>query len=79
LNKPIIRIITVTTPICWYVTARTIIFYYFLSGGRTDVNGQFFDWWWSWFMAIPVTAISLVFTAALVLAVIWVVEGFSKP
>ena len=33
-----------------YAAMRSIIFYYFMGGGL-----EFFDWWASWWIAVPAT------------------------
>lgn len=69
----ITRLFVVLFVIGWYFSVRSIIFYYFLAGrGRSDD----FDWWWSWLAALPFSFLSLILTAALVGAVVWIVAGF---
>jgi hypothetical protein len=73
-----LRLLAVLAVIGWYVTIRSVIYYYFLDGRNClDKSDQFFVWWWSWLMAIPVTILT---TGMMVLffglVVPWVIAGF---
>lgn len=61
--------------VCWYVAARSIIFYYFMGGGREQPNMAFMDWWASWFFAVPLTLVSLGFIGGSILVICWVING----
>lgn len=61
------RVLIVMTLVIWYATVRMAIYRYFIPkvldpGGTVDA----FDWWWSWFIAIPATMITLMISALLV-------------
>lgn len=71
-----IRLLAVLGVVGWYICVRSIIFYYFLGG---SANKDFFDWWWSWFIAFPIT-IGTVAGAVLIFTIVipWVIEGFRE-
>lgn len=53
------RLAIVAIIICCYVSVRTLIFYYFL-GGMMSKRHSDLDWWFSWFMAIPITMVGCI-------------------
>ena len=57
------RIMIVTALLFWYATVRMAIYHYFIPQVLAlshDDKRDNFDWWFAWFLAIPVTALSFV-------------------
>lgn len=60
---------------CYYLGVRFFILYLV----RNDYSDMaYFDWWWSWVMAVPVVFVSGLIIVGLSGAVLWISNGFSR-
>jgi hypothetical protein len=81
------RLVIVCIPIAIYVAVRCAVFYFFLGHSLPKNAAEFFDWscggssrcfgdwWFSWFISIPITALSCFAAGGLFAAIGWVLFG----
>jgi hypothetical protein len=69
------RLAIVVAVVAWYLAVRTLI--YDAAVGAAHYPGRF-EFWWSFFMAIPVTMLSIIFIVVVFCVGEWVFRGFLK-
>lgn len=53
------RTLHVVLIICCYISMHEIAYRFLMTIARGSEDLQFFTWWWSWFLAAPLTAIGI--------------------
>ena len=63
-----VKILVLAGIVGWYVLIRTWIYHYFIPKVLADgfeYKPDKLDWWFSWLVSVPITAITMLLTAAI--------------